>query len=801
MRFVALLVICCSAYLPRAMAAKPAPALLAPMLIGEENLGEVWTYPGQGEENFQLGTDTLLPALAQAIEEQAYNKLRAEAADRTQVTFAWLRERNVLVRFDNAALVLRLELRDELRRRKNLRIRRSLRDGDRETLGPAAFSGYFNGSVNQAFLYPKAQARQPFRGNLAGAANLVGFVLEGGETFTEKDQHEWTRDDTRLTRDFEGSLLRAQAGDIQLNTVGYQSARPLGGLSLSRQYSIQPYASIRPLNRTEVMLQRPSIIEVFVNDGFVTRMSAPAGPVRIEDFPLFSGLNQVRLKITDDTGRVEWVNLSMLYDVQLLGQGIQQFSYQAGAPSRRFRNDRIYDSKNTAFTGYHRYGLSDLVTAGANFQGDRNIVMGGGDFTVLTSAGLFTFEGAASDRGTSFDGQAGRIRYKSLDYKQGLDRALRLAIETEYKSPWFSGLAELFSYNEFSWKYDLHAAMPITATASIGAGFIFERNRAGRDDRRTWRSDLSSQIGERWRGSLAYSVTSERRVDHRIQLNLNWVAESGRYYGNVSYDYPSKTLRAEGTRNSSSVVDDYRATIGAQNSPENTRADALVEYTHEKANFRLEHASSYNRDTPGIRTTTHSTSVTAASALAWAGDAVGWTRPIYDSFALIRSRPALRGFEIPVNPVGDSFEAHINRAGPAVLPTLTSYNESPVVLDSSVLPPGYSLGREYFLARPTYRSGIALDVGADSTAIVTGRLLLPGGAPFNLGTGKAIAAAGAAQDFFTNREGVFVLEGLAPGKYELRPDKEGLAPFRFELPADKVGIVKLPPHTLERNQE
>lgn len=781
-------------------AEKAAPSLLAPLLIGEENLGEVWAYPGKSEREFQLGTDTLLPALAKALEGEAFASLRERASGRTQLSLSWLREQSVLVRFDEAALVLRLELRDELRLRKSLRIRRGLRDGERETLGPAAFSGYFNGSVNQAFLYPKAQARQPFRGNVSGAMNAVGLVLEGGETFTEKEQHEWTRDDTRLTRDFEGSMLRAQAGDLQLNTAGYQSARPMGGVALSRQYSIQPYASVRPMNRTEVLLQRPSIIEVYVNGGFVSRLSAPAGPVRLEDFPLFSGLNEVRLKITDDTGRVEWVNLSMLYDVQLLGQGLHQFAYQAGAPSRRFGNDRIYDSRNVAFTGFHRYGVSDLVTVGANLQGDRSIVMGGGDFSFLTAAGLFTIEGAASDRGTSYDGQAGRLRYRSLDYRQGGDLPLRLAVETEYRSPWFSGLAELFAYNEFSWKYDLHASTPLSPTASLGAGFTFEKNRAGHDDRRTWRSDLSARLSPQWRGGLAYSVSSERRVEHRLQLNLNWLAESGRHYGNLSYDYPAKTVRAEIARNSSTVVDDYRATVGAQNGPDRAQADAFVEYTHEKANLRVEHASQYNREVPGVRTTSHSTSVTAATAVAWAGSSIGWTRPVYDSFAILRARPALKPFDIPINPVGESFEAHINRAGPGVVPTLSAYNETPVVLDATGVPPGYSLGREYFLARPTYRSGIEIEVGADSTAIVTGRLLLPGGEALALATGQ-VHGPGRTQEFFTNREGQFVLEGLAPGVYELAPAKEGFEPFRFELGADKVGIVKLPAHTLAREAQ
>ncbi len=787
-----------SLLLPGAHAsASGSPAsLLAPLLIGSESLGEIWVYPGRSSEDLQLGADSFSAVLDLALEPNAAMELKKQLIGRTLVSKSWLESKDIRVSFDETQLVVKLELPDELRKRRSLKVRRSWQGGERETLGPAPFSGYVNGTASQSFLYPKAKSRQPFGASLSGAMNLKDFVLEGGETFTENQEHEWTRDDTRLVRDFESILVRAQAGDLQLNTTGYQNARPMGGLALSRQHSIQPYASIRPLHRTEIHLSRPATIEVYVNGDFVNRLSAPAGPVNLEDFPLFSGLNEVRLKITDDTGRVEWVDLNLLYDVQLLGRGKQQFAYQAGAPSRRYRRDRVYDSKNAAFSGYHRLGLTDRFTLGANLQVDRNIVMGGGDLTFLTPAGLFTLEGAASDRGSSFDGQAARLRYRTLDYKKGNDRPLRVAAEAEFRSAWFSGLAELFNYNEFSWKYDLHASSPLSATASLGAGFIFEKNRGGSSDRRSWRSDLSAQLARQWRASLAYSLVSAKDTEHRIQLNVNWLAESGKHYGNFSYDYPAKKIRAEATRNASSVVDDYRATAGIENSPERGTADALIEYTHEKAVLRLEHASRYHRDVPGIRTTTHTTGLRLSSALAWAGSSFAWTRPIYDSFAILTARPTLRPFSIPVNPVGESFEAHINRAGPAVLPALSAYNESPATLNTSTLPAGYSAGREFYLLRPTYRSGIEIEVGADSTAVVVGKLLLPKGEPYSLGTGKV-----GHQEFFTNREGQFVLEGLAPGSYEMIPDKDGLTPFRFNLGPDKVGIVRLAPHTFERSPE
>src|SRR5690606_35756592 len=104
--------------------------------------------------------------------------------------------------------------------------------------------------------------------------------------------------------------------------------------------------------------------------------------------------------------------------------------------------------------------------------------------------------------------------------------------------------------------------------------------------------------------------------------------------------------------------------------------------------------------------------------------------------------------------------------GPGVIPTLTSYNETPIVLDSGNLPLGYSI-KEYLLARPTYRSGLRIDIGSEAQVAVSGILIQPDGKPLELALGEARRGEKVVSSFFTNREGVFLVENLSPGEYEL----------------------------------
>lgn len=782
---------------PLARAAPPPrPTLSAPVMVDQETVGETWVY--KSADGIRVDSLLLQNALENALNPEAFGRFRTGTAGKSLIALSELAPFGFEMFFEEATLTLRLRIPEASRRRREFALR-GYSSSPAQVVGPESFSGYLNASVLDTFEYPRAKVRQPFQGKLGLATNWQGVVLESGAVYTEKENYQWRREDTRLVKDFESKLIRTSLGDIPVNTSGYQNARPLGGVALTRQYAIQPYLNTRPLNRTELWLKSPSTIEVFVNDGFVQRFQAAAGPVQLSDFPLFSGLNKVDLKVIDGTGKVEWVNLNLLYDSQLLGQGMQEFGYHFGAPAEEFLGDRRYRRDNLTFSGYHRVGWNDRLTLGASFQADRFSWLAGHDMVLLTKLGLWSGDFALSRRNGGFTAGAGRVRLKSLDYKMGSDKPLRGAAEVEYLARSFAALgANTAATNSYSWRYDLSVSKPLTPVTSAGLGFQYQVSRLGTPNRRAARLDFASELHPQWRVAMNYGLEREQKWGHRFQITFTWVEETGKYYGNLSHDYPGKTTRLEMSRNPSATVDDFRAVVGVQNAPAAARADALLEYTHEKALVRAEHASFHERNGPGLRRERHATTLSLSTALAWAGPHVAITRPIADSFALIHARPAYRKFDVPVNPLRDSAEAIVNRIGPAVVPTLTAYNETPIVLDGANLPVGYSLGNEYRIARPTYRSGVRVEIGSESTAVIASRALKADGTPVSLATGKATeksSGSGKAFSFFTNREGVFVLEGLTPGNYELTLDEGDFAPVALQLAPEQAGFLRLAPVT------
>lgn len=760
------------------------PGLLAPIFVEDRKVGEVWVYLDEPvaieKQSFQRAmNDLLLPKPLEELESLP-----------PKISLEELKKRAIQLEFDAAALILRARIDSSIRRVPEFRIR-AFEQNQKNLVSPAPVSGYLNGTLQQGFEYPKASPRMPLRAQFDFVTNVQGFVLETGEVYTEKDSVPWRRSDTKVTRDFEEHVLRTSIGDLYPFTTGYQASRLMGGVSASRQFSIQPYLNTRPQNRTEIYLTRPTTIEVYVNDGFVQRIYANPGPLELRDFPLFSGVNKVDLKLIEDGGKIQWINLNLLYDVQLLGSGVHQFAYQGGFLSEPVRADRRYKTSEPFFSGFHRLGFTDTLTMGTNFQSDSRVWMAGLDSVVLTRGGVFSFEGALSKDPSLVTASVGKLRYRSLDYKLGNDRPIRGVLEVEYKSRWFSPPGAR-NENLFSYRTDVSLSKALSARDNVGLGFGWSKNRGLGADKKTGRFDWQSELAPQWRLATSYAVERESKLEHRFQLTLTWIDLAGKYFGNLTYDYPSKVQRLELSKNPSTEIDDYRAQVGVQNSPRNMRFDALAEYTKEVGILRLEHLSDHEKN-PSKNS--HRSTLLASSAVVFTHKNIAISRPVADSFVILETSRDYSNLKIPVNKRDDNPEAYVNPKG--VIPTLSSYAISPVVLDTSEFPVGFSLENDHYWLRPTYKSGIFLNLGGKSKVLVKG-IFVRAEKPVGYQVGEVFRDGTFISSFFTNKNGVFLLENLSAGNYELR--LEGFGAKTFSIGEEQSGFLELPEMKLEEDQ-
>jgi len=150
--------------------------------------------------------------------------------------------------------------------------------------------------------------------------------------------------------------------------------------------------------------------------------------------------------------------------------------------------------------------------------------------------------------------------------------------------------------------------------------------------------------------------------------------------------------------------------------------------------------------------------------------------------------------EIGVNKAGGRYAASTSRFGAAVLPDLTSYLAHGVNIDVPNLPIGYDLGDESFVLLPAYKSGTVIHIGTDASVLLGGILSHSNGSPISLQAGEIVNTGNLESPpkiLFTNRSGIFRIEGLSPGHYELLMFNGQYQAVPIRIPEDAAGYYDI----------
>lgn len=284
----------------------------------------------------------------------------------------------------------------EFMQRQDIAIRGHALAPGEEVVMPAAISGFANFRLGQDIVTeggggtaPGRDGRQPLRIDTDGAINIRNWVLEGRADYLEDASHSLARRDVRLVRDLPDKMVRLAAGDLSYPVTGFQSYQPMLGVSVARNFSLQPYRVTVPTGETSFTLDSPARVDVLVNGQRARTLRLDPGSYDISDFPVADGGNEVTLEITDAAGRVERKTFSLFSDQQLLQKGLHEFAYNAGIRSETVDRKLEYDAAAPGVSLFHRYGFSDTVTGGLSAQGDRDTRQAALSGLMVTKAGTF----------------------------------------------------------------------------------------------------------------------------------------------------------------------------------------------------------------------------------------------------------------------------------------------------------------------------------------------------------------------------------------------------------------------------
>ena len=769
-----------------------------PVLVNDLVIGRIQIRIDGGTQAKAFDYKALRALIADGLSPEVVAEFDALAGGRDFVPFQQTEAFKVPVRFDDDQLATVITVAPAYTRVQPLQVRAPHHPNENAVIKPATVSGYVNMRAAAGYDHggTSANGPEPLRVNFDGAVNLKGWVLEGQADYMSGDdvqsamkQPLWTRGNVRLVHDDVPNMLRYAAGDLSYPVTGFQGFQSMAGLSVARNFNLQPYTVFRPTGQSSILLTSPSQVEVFINGNRDRTLQLPAGNYSLSDFPVVDGVNDVHLLITDAAGRVEEHTLSIFTSDNLLRKGVQAFSYNLGLTSSVV-NNRITYGHDLLFSGFSRYGVTDTLTVGANAQASAVQQMVGGTSIVQGRLGNVQLDLAASHDRDFGTGTAGRVQYSFVD-----PRARTFDLALSWRDPYFNALGQrgraLERYT-VSARYGQKIFSDIQA--AFGARLLTQRSLAA-GGRGTSQWAYSASLNKYLSPSLSMSANfGSSSSDHlNFFVSLAWIPgrnhSGGQQSVNASYDSSSQTARGDWSWSSGRRDHSLDAQVSLiQRRGQNYGLDADADYTDYRYEASVQHVTGWDGAAFD--------QARLATAVVFADGRFALSRPVANSFALIYPHDDLKGHDIGINPSSlnehdVTFEARADRWGAAVLPDMDAYYDRPVIIDTRHIPAGFDVGNSQVVLAPTYKSGVVVKVGSGADAYARGRITAADGTPAALLGGEVTGTDGYDQQVFTDRNGVFYVYGLARGTYHLNLLGHDGQPLDFTIDQARGKMVDL----------
>lgn len=671
-----------------------------------------------------------------------------------------------------------------------------------QPLKPSKVSAVLNVAAARVYQHTLGAGWQPFTLDFRGAVNIKTFVLEGDFVYRQGNARPWQRNSVRLVKDFPSLALRTSIGDLQYTTQGFQSTPMLGGISVARNFSLRPYEAVQSSGSASFVLTSPSRVEFFVNGQLVDTRNLPTGPHRISDFPLGAGANDIDVRITDAYGRVETKNFPFFFATDVLSQGVHDFSYNIGYLTTVDNQGlRHYKTDTPTLSFAHRVGVSSALTFGLNYQGNRDQQMVGGEISTATLFGSFGLTTAFSRNGKTekHNGQSVALQYvftpQSVSFKPSF------SLQWRTQSPYFSSLrTELTDpINVIATSYAARYSQTLfnSVAASISGTYDIWRG-TGRGNSQTLGFSKNLAFGPFLTLSMSRTLTpnidqsQSPTQDKRVLMGLTWSLGGSKHLLGADFDSSSHLLRSRWSYLGGSSVGDFSASAALSHSPSSNGAEGQLSYTGNRFTASVNHTHA----SPNDSSSSDTTSLRAETALVFADGYTTFSRPVYDSFVMVKPVKALKGHPLKINK--DSRGGYTSRAdllGAAVLPNTLSYYVQNITLDRGGLPVGTQLASESYYVESPYRNGAVIEVGTDAVVLVRGQLIDEHDQPLALATVEITSQTDASAPSiigFTNRKGRFSMEGLKPGAYTVRVlAGDNVYTMQLTIPEETQGVYNL----------
>jgi outer membrane usher protein len=600
---------------------------------------------------------------------------------------------------------------------------------------------------NYGLFYTSATEKASF--DMSGELGIsVGDYL-GLSTFsyTNSDStEEFTRLMTNITYNDREKLRSVIVGDFSAPSSILGSGLLLGGINLSKNYAIDPYLITYPGFNLRGVLQTPSDIEVYM-DGFLIRKERLGpGEFLFTDVPATVGLGTADIVITDAFGRERILSTPYYFTDRLLTRGLHEYSYSIGFGREDF-GEKSFSYSSAAFLGFHRFGLTNNITAGYAAEASEKLVNIGPTASILISR-LGTVDAAMAL--SNSEGESGLSGFLGYSFRT---RNINVRTLLRSSSREYSNLTLSPSDNKARLEFNGAAGFNAKHMGSLTAGYSIADMYTDPDTSRIFISYNKILT----KNTTFFATASETKTDtteKEIFLGLHVYFGKG-VSGNINYARTEDDDRGSvRLQKSLPTGSGFGFRIEAQNYGDQDDFEGIVQYQSRYGIYEAGYSHLADDDIYGL---------SSAGGIGYIDRSIFFSRPINDSFAKVKV-DGLKGVRVYHygNEIGST-----DGNGDVILPSLQSFHYNRIDIEGKDIPINYSIPLLTKHISPPYRSGSLVAFDVKKIQAVTGTVFITEEEtkiPVDSGV-MLIQTEDRPMEGLIGRDGEFYVENISPGTY------------------------------------
>jgi len=623
----------------------------------------------------------------------------------------------------------------------------------------------------------------------------VGDFLLLNDSLYRKTLHneDFVRLMSSVTYDRREDMQRFIFGDFFAYSGELGSGYNLSGVSLSKVYRINPYFIKNPTLSLSGLTATPSEVEIYLDGMLLRKERISPGGFDIKNLYYYGGERDVEIVIKDAYGHEQRITRPFYFTDVPLKKGLHEYSYNIGF----LREDFGIKSNSygpLVISAFHRYGVSDSFTVGLRGEGKKGLYNIGPEASyVIKKLGIITSSFAYSyNKDKERSGFAG-----SFDYNYQSNRFSARAFAKGYTKDYYNlwNYIATFPIEKVKYEAGIGVGYDIKHIGTVSLDYVKAKSWEGLD-RKVLTAAYSKSLTKNSTVYAMFRDIREEKPSKEFFIGVNFYPWQNYSFSSRYSHENNKNLIALESQKTVPAGEGfgYRASVERVNSDRDvSNIDIFGQYNGKygiyTGQYRGQSVRGYNRF--------DNYRFSAAGGVAYVSNTLGFSRPITDSFGVVKVG-SVEGIRVSRN---NQVIGKTDSSGKVFIPDMSSYLDNQISISDKDIPIDYRLSDTIRYVSPSLRSGSLILFEAVKFQAITGFLKIRTAdnvvKPVEFGeisikiNGKEVTSP-------TGKDGEFYFENIKSGKYEASFEYGGKrCLFALTIPETTEMIIDLGEVTCE----